>query len=104
MTLSERDSLSLRVLILAPTGRDAALTVAALGTAGVDSILWPYIEWVERDIAEGAGALLCAAESFANGGLPVLAAALSRQEAWSDLPVLLLSRYGADSTTVANSL
>jgi signal transduction histidine kinase/ActR/RegA family two-component response regulator len=104
MNAADRDSLSLRVIILAPTGRDAALTAAALTEAGIESFIGPDIARVERAIEEGAGILLVAEEAIGNGGSRVLAAALSRQQPWSDLPVLLLTRYGADSPTVAKAL
>ncbi len=104
MTLSERDTLSLRVTILAPTGKDAALTAAALSEAAIESLICPDIACVERAIEEGAGILLVAEEAIATGELRALAAVLSRQQPWSDLPVLLLTRYGADSSTVIKAL
>jgi len=45
-----------------------------------------------------------AEEAVANGGMQALATALSPQEPWSDLPVLLLTRFRADSATVARAL
>ena len=94
----------LRVMILAPTGKDASLTKAMLGEAEIDSIVCPDISCVQQAITEGAGVLLIAEEAIAGGGLNAVANSLSWQEPWSDLPVLLLSRYGADSTTVASAL
>jgi len=94
----------LRVMILAPTGKDASLTKAMLGEAEIDSIVCPDISCVQQAITEGAGVLLIAEEAIASGGLNAVANSLSWQEPWSDLPVLLLSRYGADSTTVASAL
>ena len=104
MTKPEGDASGRRVAILAPTGKDAALTAAALGEATIESLICSDIAHVERVIEEGMGTLLVAEEAFGNAGLRALAAALSRQEPWSDLPVLLLTRYGADSTTVAKGL
>src|SRR4029434_10622968 len=104
MMISADNSLSLRVMILAPTGKDAALTAAILGEATIASIVCPDMAYVERAIKEGGGAVLIAEEAISNGGFLALAAALAGQEPWSDMPVLLLTRYGADSSTVAKAL
>lgn len=95
---------SLQVAILAPTGKDASLTAAFLREAAIDSIICSDVAGVERVVKKGAGALLVAEEAIAAHGLDVLAAALSHQPTWSDLPVLLLTRYGADSSTVRTAL
>jgi signal transduction histidine kinase len=104
MTVSERESLGRRVVILAPTGKDAALTANVLSEASIESLVCPDIDRVERAIQEGAGTLLIAEEALATDGVHTLAAILSRQPPWSDLPVLLLTVYGADSATVALAL
>ncbi len=104
MTVSARQTLHFRTLILAPTGKDAALTAAVLNEAAVGSLVCADVACVERAIDSGAGLLLVAEEALAGEGLRELATALSRQPAWSDLPVLLLTRYGADSATVAQAL
>jgi signal transduction histidine kinase/ActR/RegA family two-component response regulator len=104
MTGAQVDFGSLQVAILAPTGKDAALTAAVLSEGAIASIICSDVSAVERVVEKGAGALLVAEEAIASHGLHVLAAALSRQPTWSDLPVLLLTRYGADSSTVANAL
>src|SRR5205809_1046101 len=104
MTVSDRQTLNLRVLILAPTGKDAALTAAVLSEAAIDPLVCPDLACVERAIEEGAGLLLLAEEAIAGGGLRTLGTALSRQPAWSDLPVLLLTRHGADSATVVQAV
>jgi PAS domain S-box-containing protein len=104
MTASDGEMLDLRVLILAPTGKDAVLTAAVLAEAKIQSLTCPDIECVERAVKESSGALLVAEEALVQGGLEALAAALSHQPTWSDLPVLLLTRYGADSAIVGQAL
>lgn len=104
MTIPSGDGLRLRVSILAPTGKDAELTAGILGDASIESLICPDITSLERTIDEGTGVLLVAEEAVANGGMQALATALSRQEPWSDLPVLLLTRNRADSSTVARAL
>jgi len=100
----EPESGACRVAILAPTGKDAALAAATLTEESIDSIVCPDIDCAERVIHEGAGLLLIAEEALTPEGFRDLAANLSKQPPWSDLPVLLMTRYGADSGTVAKAV
>jgi len=93
-----------QVAILTPTGKDAALTTAALAKAGIQSIICPDMACVERAMAAGVGALLVAEEALGAASLQTLAAALANQPPWSDLPILLLARYGVDSGAVDQAL
>jgi signal transduction histidine kinase len=78
------------VLILTPTGRDAAVAMAWLHAAGIRTHRC-------RDVAElcaamdTAAAALLADEALPAQALDVLRPALQRQPAWSDVPVLLLT-------------
>jgi signal transduction histidine kinase/ActR/RegA family two-component response regulator len=103
MPVADRETPGRRIAIFTPTGKDAALTAAVLGET-ISSVICPDLAAVERVVEEGAGVLLVAEEAIAQGGLHRLAAALIRQPPWSDLPVLLLTRYGADSAIVAEAL
>ncbi|MGC3968108.1 MAG: hybrid sensor histidine kinase/response regulator [Pirellulales bacterium] len=98
------DSRPRRVAILTPTGKDAALTAATLKDAGIDSVTCRDLAEVDRVLREGAGALLVAEEALFNGGMKALATTIATQGSWSDIPVLLLTRQGADSATVAKAL
>src|SRR5262245_47612024 len=100
----ERATASQRVLILTPTGRDAALTAQVLHEGGIVSLVSPDAECVTQAAAEGAGCLLVAEEALGSLALGTISTALSTQPAWSDLPVLVLTMYGADSTTVTRAL
>ena len=78
------------VLILTPTGRDAAVAMAWLHAAGIRTHRC-------RDVAElcaamdTAAAALLADEALPAQALDVLCPALQRQPVWSDFPVLLLT-------------
>lgn len=104
MNTPQRGSRSLRVVIMAPTGKDAALMAALLQEAELETLVCAHATDVENAIDEGAGALLLAEEALSSGGLREIKAALSRQAPWSDLPVLLLARYGADSVVVNQTM
>lgn len=93
----------LDVLILAPIGKDAALTQEVLGRAGVRSMVCRDIESLCRGAAD-AGALLVTEEAIVGEARQQLARLVADQEPWCDLPVLILTRPGADSTTVAEAV
>jgi signal transduction histidine kinase len=98
------DSLDYRVLVFAPTGKDGRLVEGALRAAGVATQGCTDFACLLRCIAEGTGAVLLAEEALAQHGLERLAAALSEQPPWSDLPIILLARAGAASDTVTRTL
>ncbi len=104
MTPAAPGSRACRVAILAPTGKDAALAAATLNRESIDSLVCPDMDCTVRVIEEGAGLLLIAEEALTPEGFRALAASLSKQPPWSDLPVLLMTRYGADSGTVAKAI
>ncbi len=88
-------ALANRIVVLAPSARDAPVTVSILAKAGLPSV-------VARDVAqacllldEGAAAVLVAEEVFAHGGGARLRDWLARQAPWSDLPVLVFTAAGA---------
>ncbi len=81
-----------RFLILAPTGRDAALTAALLQRAQLGcSIVSSLSELCQAFERDGAAALMIAEEVFAHDNTAQLSALLEAQSAWSDLPILLFT-------------
>ena len=83
-----------RVLILAPTGRDAVLARAALSEAGLRPHICPDSEALCREIAAGAGAALITGEALNGPALTRLREALAAQPPWSDLPLVILTSGG----------
>ena len=104
MTASERERLERRVLALGPTGRDAALTESILARAGVACVRCEDVDRLLAELDLGAGVVLLAEEGVTKGRNDALMEWLARQPPWSDLPVLVLARPGADSTTVAQAM
>jgi signal transduction histidine kinase len=104
VNLASAASSAKTVGVLAPTGKDASLTAAVLHSGGIETIVCSDISVVDRIVEQGLGSLLVAEEALFGRNLGVLAAALARQAPWSDLPVLLLARQGADSAMVADAL
>ena len=88
-----------RIAILAPTGRDAELSSAALRNAKLTADAVPDIDALCRAIAEGCGAVLITEEALNPAAMKSLREELDRQPAWSDIPLLVFtSRPSAELT------
>jgi PAS domain S-box-containing protein len=99
-----REDLGQRILMLAPTGKDAALTRSILDRAGVACHCCADLPDVCEELERGVGALLMAEEAVLPNGHRGLVEWLSGQPPWSDLPILVLARPGANSAAVAQSM
>ena len=78
--------------MLAPTGRDAALTCKLLEKEGLSCVACPDVDELCRQYEdEGAAALLIAEEVFDSASLNRLRELLATQSSWSDLPVLIFT-------------
>ena len=78
--------------MLAPTGRDAALTCSLLERDGFACLTCKSLgELFRRYREEGAAALMIAEEVFVSAGLQELRALLAEQSAWSDIPLLIFT-------------
>lgn len=104
MLRSAPSEIDRRVLMLAPTGRDAELMCSVLHSASVECRVSEDMRALCMGVREGCAALLIAEEALADGAYRDLAGVLSQQPPWSDLPVLLLSERGADSEVVTDAL
>ncbi|WP_432727368.1 hybrid sensor histidine kinase/response regulator [Variovorax sp. W6] len=94
----------LRVLMRPATAKDAAMTAAVLLRAGIEAQTCAGIPELLREMGHGAGALLVSEEMLAGSGAGELAAAVAAQPPWSDLPVLILARQGADSRAINTAM
>ncbi len=80
-----------RILILAPTGRDAQLAAAALRDGGMPSVVCRSIGELCDAVAAGAGAALVTEESLTAYAMSCLRETLLRQPPWSDLPLIIFT-------------
>ena len=80
-----------RVLVVAPTGRDATLMTSFLQERGIPSLDCGSLARAVRELESGAGALVLADEALADDDTQTLLATLNRQPSWSDLPTILLT-------------
>jgi signal transduction histidine kinase/ActR/RegA family two-component response regulator len=104
VTECERESLEQRVLVLAPTGKDAELTQSVLDRADVACVCLSDLTQLCKELEQGASAVLLAEEAVVAGRDECLDEWLARQPPWSDLPVLVLARPGADSAAVSRAM
>jgi signal transduction histidine kinase len=84
------DSPADHVLVLTPTGRDGEMVCERLRAEGYACQICPDVDSLLAGLA-GAGAAIVAQEALNQAGGEALLAALEAQEAWSDVPVLLLT-------------
>jgi PAS domain S-box-containing protein len=93
-----------RILILAPTIKDGALTSDIFSQAGIFSCVCRSAAELIRECPRGAGAILVSEEAINDEGIAGLIDCLRAQPQWSDLPVLLLTQHGADSPAAVAAL
>lgn len=93
-----------RILVLAPTLRDAENTARILAVAGIATQACSDIDAVCAEVMEGAGALVITEETLAGGDAVRLAAFLADQPQWSDLPVIAVARGGPDSAAAVAAM
>jgi PAS domain S-box-containing protein len=83
-----------RVLILAPSGRDADLISAALRDAGMSCRVCRTAADVVDQLPLGAAAAVIGEEALGETQVQALASALHKQAAWSDLPIIVMTGGG----------
>lgn len=98
------DGLEGRVLVLAPTARDGVASRDLLAGAGIGCLVCATIAEVCREIGRGAGAALVTAEAVVGDAAGQLAKLLAAQPPWSDLPVIVLTPPGPDSSRLLRAL
>ena len=92
--MSRLGSLSERALILAPSGRDADIAAAILMEGGYAADICADIPELCAEIGKGAGMAVIADEALRTSDMRPLSETLANQEAWSDFPIIVLTRGG----------
>ena len=93
-----------RVLLLAPTDKDSALTRAILDRAGIPCASYADLKQICEQLELGASAVVLPEEALVQEDGEPFREWVARQPPWSDLPVLVLARPGADSTAIAHAM
>src|SRR5215213_6621953 len=82
------------VLILAPSGRDAAVAATILGEVGVSATVCPNLDALVSDLDRAGGAIVTE-EALLHSDRRALAAWVRQQPPWSDFPFVLLTFRGS---------
>ena len=94
--------MDLRVLVLAPRGRDAAIAADLLTRSAIDAYVCANTQELLASLRTGAGAVLVTEEALAAGDHDALTAWTTCQPSWSDLPFIVLANGGkAPRSTLA---
>jgi signal transduction histidine kinase/CheY-like chemotaxis protein len=83
-----------RAVILAPTGRDAAVAAALIHEAGFYANIAGDLAALMHEIGAGAGLAVIADEAIKTADLRGLVTWLNEQPSWSDFPIVLLTHQG----------
>jgi signal transduction histidine kinase len=84
----------LRVLVVAPTGRDSVLICNLLAGNGIACVHSATPEMALAEFGMGAGALILAEEALSLSAISQWAARILEQPSWSDFPLILLTASG----------
>jgi len=104
MESEDQQELQVRVLLLAPTLRDAQITRDFLGHAGLSCVACQNLKALCMEVNRGCGALLLTEEVVTSPGVQDLIAILESQTTWSDIPLVMLMRGGTQSVESAHVL
>ncbi len=95
--MSNASTLEVRILVLAPRGRDAFLITTTLSNDGMSAVTCPDDEALVVRLQEGAAAAIVAEEALTQDGLKSIAECLAGQPPWSDIPIVVLTSSGRAS-------
>jgi two-component system, sensor histidine kinase len=102
--MPERSPLEERILVLAPTGRDALLACQLLSQTGLPCHSCSSETDLLREIGQGAGTVLVAEEALQPQIIQAMVELLGAQEPWSDLPLIVFARTGGADEDVLSRL
>jgi signal transduction histidine kinase/ActR/RegA family two-component response regulator len=93
-----------RVLLLAPTRKDASTTAALLRDAGIPLTGCTTFDDLLAELSDGAGVVIVPEEAMTPERNARLAGVLKEQPPWSDLPILVLAYAGATSAATGDAV
>jgi signal transduction histidine kinase/CheY-like chemotaxis protein len=91
---------NLRVLLLPPTSRDAEAIQQLLSREGVECEVCGSLSHVCESFRKGVGTIFVSEEALYSGH-EELAECVAAQPVWSDLPIIVLSKAGAELPALA---
>ena len=88
-----------RILVLAPTGKDAVLTARFFREAGLSVEICEDVSELCRKLNEGAGIIFLTEEVLTVHNTSCVIQELRGQPTWSDIPLIVLTAAGGESPT-----
>ena len=85
------NALDRRILVFAPVGKDAPLTLDVLQSSDLDGCVCDFADALCVEVLRGAAVILLTEEALEDSGIDELMDSLRSQPAWSDIPVLLFA-------------
>ncbi len=102
--MNSNNPLEQRILILAPSLKDGDVTSRLLQKYEIPSLICHDLAQVCHEFKKGAAAIILTQEAVLSDRTNCLREALLSQEAWSDIPVIVLTSSGKDITSALNQL
>jgi signal transduction histidine kinase/ActR/RegA family two-component response regulator len=93
-----------RILIYAPDGQNAKLAAQVFDASDIEHHVCADMNELTNELERGLGALLTVEEALTQPLLEPLIEYVNAQPTWSDLPILLLTKRGADSASVQRAV
>ena len=94
--------LEVRVLILAPTGRDALLLSKTLASVNIGAKICSHSSELLEMLGQGAVAVMVTEEALSHDDVSDLALWLTAQPHWSDMPFIVITSRGHPNAVTAH--
>src|SRR5689334_13629165 len=82
-----------RVLLVAPTAKDAEVTSAILAQSRIVCVACATLHQLSREIEAGVGAILLTEEALIAKGIDEVVDTLNRELPWSEPPIVVLTSH-----------
>jgi signal transduction histidine kinase len=102
--MTDKKSFEKRILTLAPTAKDGEVTSRLLGNYGIACLSCATLADICDEFKKGASVLIVTQEALLADRSNCLRDALKNQEAWSDIPLIVLTIPGQDQNITLNRL
>ena len=96
-----RSEAEMRVLVLAPVGRDAALVAQTFKEMNIQTGICANADELLAQLSEGAGAAIVAEEALPAPQVGAVAQWVASQPPWSDMPFVVLTSHGRPTASSA---
>ncbi|MGV3743325.1 MAG: histidine kinase dimerization/phospho-acceptor domain-containing protein, partial [Burkholderiaceae bacterium] len=97
------EAIEQRILLYLPYGKDGELACHVLERTGLACLICKSFPELLREMQTGVGVLLSVEEALPEAAIKLIGEHLSNQPTWSDLPILVLTKSGADTPWLRNA-